>query len=536
MSSVKAIVLEKDGPMLTVLAADGSFQKIRCRKEVEIGAEIELPATAARQIPGWRIAAGVAAVFLVALMGIFGWNIYQPRTAMAMLSVDINPSLQLTLDQKGRILEWESLNPDAEQVLSGLAIKGEPWEKALEQIIGHSVDLNYLNQEHTWVVVGYSPVEENIELPAEKLNSEEIVKHVEEAAAGKGVTPKVAVYQMTSQEKVQAKENGLSLGEYALVDTAQKAGVELQAGEVKKTEERTRLLEKPEFQEQMLKDNRVKGNEKKAANVGSQTNSNQMNNSNKAGEINPWNAWGSSGSSGNQGTNGSGNMLSTYGIQAFGLNNSWLPGIQFPTFHMPSSASGQNKASITDKDTNKNSNSQNQDNKNNGSGKSNNGNQNNGINGGSGNNSNGGWGGTPYRSGGSPYSNGGGTSGSSGNNSNGNNNSNPYGSWGGSPYSGWGSSSYGTPYSNPYSNGSGSGNNNNSKENNQNDKKQNENSDKKPSNNGNNTNGGNKTSSSSGSNSKGGSINNSYGSWGSGSFGNGGKSPYAGWGSNPFGR
>jgi hypothetical protein len=254
MSKLKAVVLEKNGTLLTVLSSDGMFKKLRHKGPVEVGEEIQI--STANPVPVWRVGASVAAIFIMVFMGLFGWNAFQPQTAVAMLSVDINPSLQLTLDRKGRVLELESLNPDAVQLLAGLPLKGEPWREALSQIIEQSVKLHYLNSEHTWVVVGYSPIDSGRNLTTEEINSEEIAKQIDSAA--KGIKPTVAVYELTNEEQVQAREIGLSLGEYALVNTAKKAGIQVKPEAVKKTDERVRLLEKPEIQEQMKKEKRIK--------------------------------------------------------------------------------------------------------------------------------------------------------------------------------------------------------------------------------------------------------------------------------------
>ncbi len=258
MSQLRAVVLEKNGTQLTVLSTDGAFQKLRYKGAVEVGEEIQIPAV--QKTPIWRIGASVAAIFLMVFMGVFGWNAFQPRTAVAMLSMDINPSLQLTLDQKGRVLGLESLNPDAEQLLSGLSLKGEPWEKALSRIVEQSVNLHYLNSEHPWILVGYSPMKSEQNISPDEINADEITKQVEGSAKEKGVSPQVAVYNLTAEEKVQAQETGLTLGEYALVNTAERAGFKIQPEAIKKTDERVRLLEKTEIQEQMKKETKVKLN------------------------------------------------------------------------------------------------------------------------------------------------------------------------------------------------------------------------------------------------------------------------------------
>lgn len=255
MSQLRAVVLEKNNKKITVLTTNGSFQTLRYKGNVEIGEEIQLPTQSKVSI--WRIGTSIAAVFLLTFMGIFGWSAFQPRTAVAMISLDINPSLQFTLDQKGEVLELESLNSDADQLITGLSLKGKTWEKALNEIIQKSVALKYLTEEQRWVVVGYSSVEPDKELSNETINTEKITKKVLEAVHEQGLTPTVAVYELTSEQKKQAHDTGLSLGEYALVDTAQKAGVEVRPETVKEKDQRERLLDTPEIQEQLRKDKRV---------------------------------------------------------------------------------------------------------------------------------------------------------------------------------------------------------------------------------------------------------------------------------------
>ncbi len=255
MSQIKAVVLEKHKNSITVLTGDGAFQTLKYKGDAEVGEEIQLPVQSRATF--WRIGASVAAVVLLALMGIFGWNAWQPRTAVAMISLDINPSLQLTVDQKGEVLELESLNSEAEQLVTGLSLKGKSWGEALNEIIQKSVALNYLSEEENWVVVGYSSAAPDQKEPSAKsstINTEAITQQVQQAVHEQGLKPTVAVYELTSEQKKQAEETGLTLGEYALADTAQKAGIKVEPKDLKAKEERARLLETPEIQEQMRKD------------------------------------------------------------------------------------------------------------------------------------------------------------------------------------------------------------------------------------------------------------------------------------------
>ncbi|AGA70804.1 hypothetical protein Desdi_3418 [Desulfitobacterium dichloroeliminans LMG P-21439] len=255
MSQNKGVVLEKNNQKITVLTGDGAFKTLKYKGNVEIGEEIQLPTQ--YKMPIWRIGASIAAVFILTFMSIFGWSVFQPRTAVAMISLDINPSLQLTLDQKGEVLELESLNSEAEQLMLGLSLEGKAWEEALDEIIQKSAALQYLTEEQSWIVIGYSAVDTKKKLLAETINTEEVTRKVQEAVEEQGLKPAVAVYELTSEQKQQAQEKGLSLGEYALVDTAQKVGITVDSQTVKEKGQRERLLDTPEIQEQLRKDNHI---------------------------------------------------------------------------------------------------------------------------------------------------------------------------------------------------------------------------------------------------------------------------------------
>ena len=100
MSKMKAVVLEKSGSRYTVLGQDGTFRQVHRRLNAEVGEEVQIqPWT--EYFSGIRIWAGAVALFFLVLTTLLGWNLYQAPTAVALLSVDINPSVQFSLDQQG---------------------------------------------------------------------------------------------------------------------------------------------------------------------------------------------------------------------------------------------------------------------------------------------------------------------------------------------------------------------------------------------------------------------------------------------------
>ncbi|EGW38893.1 anti-sigma factor domain-containing protein [Desulfosporosinus sp. OT] len=254
MSKMKAVVIEKSDLHYTVLGTDGSFRKIRSRLLAEVGEEIEIQHNARDFFRGLRLWAGVAAMFLLIFVALLGWNLYQTPTAVAMLSVDINPSVQFTLDAQGHLLKFNTQNEDAKRMLSRVDLTGKPIDEVLEQIVTEAFDQKYLNSEQRWVMVGYSPMsDKTLDQMPKELNETQITSWVTETVEKKGLTPQVAVFPLTPQDRELAQKGDLSLGEYGLWETAQKAGVVTQSDKLKlkDTSERVRLLENPQVQEQI---------------------------------------------------------------------------------------------------------------------------------------------------------------------------------------------------------------------------------------------------------------------------------------------
>ncbi len=251
MSKMKAVVLEKTGSQYTVLEENGTFRRVYRRQDAEVGEEIEIR-TGMEIFSGVRVWAGAAAVFLLVLTALLGWNLYQAPTAVALLSVDINPSVQFTLDAQGHLLNLQTQNEDAKRMLSQMDLTGKPLDQVLEQVVNQAVKQKFLDSAQHWVVVGYSPMSDKTAAQMPKvLNKNQIITWVREKVEKQGFTPQVAVFALTSQERELAQKGKLTLGEYALWQTAQKAGVVTRPEMLKETSERIRLLDNPLVQAQI---------------------------------------------------------------------------------------------------------------------------------------------------------------------------------------------------------------------------------------------------------------------------------------------
>src|SRR5665648_744480 len=251
MSKIKAVVLEKYGSRYTVLDQDGTFRQVHRRLDAEVGEEIQI-ASWTEYFGGVRIWAGAVALFVLVITSVLGWNMIQAPTVVALLSVDINPSLQLEIDNQGCFVAFKTQNEDAKRMLNGINFKGKPVDEILEDIVSQAFDQKFLTTEQPWVVVGYSPMtNKTLEQMPKALNRPQITSWVTKIGEKKGLTPQIAVFALTSQERELAQKGDLTLGQYALWQTADKAGVVIPPEKLKDSTERVRLLENPQVQVQI---------------------------------------------------------------------------------------------------------------------------------------------------------------------------------------------------------------------------------------------------------------------------------------------
>ena len=92
----------------------------------------------------------IAACLTLALVGGAGGIFYQQSNAVAsVVSLDVNPSIELKVNQKEKVLDCTPLNQEAEAVLSdmggGADLKGTKLEVAVNAVVGALVSSGYLD-------------------------------------------------------------------------------------------------------------------------------------------------------------------------------------------------------------------------------------------------------------------------------------------------------------------------------------------------------------------------------------------------------
>ena len=162
----------------------------------------------------------VAACLAVMLLG-GGGVFYQRANAVAsVVSLDVNPSIELKVNRSEKVLACTPLNEDAKAILAdmsnGADLKGAKLDVAVNAIVGSLVRNGYLDSISSAIMIS---VEDKDTARAEKLQREltSTVDGVLQTSEAKAAVLTQTLTQDAGREQ-QARENSISTGKAALVN------------------------------------------------------------------------------------------------------------------------------------------------------------------------------------------------------------------------------------------------------------------------------------------------------------------------------
>ena len=150
---MKYLVMETHPAYAVLLDEEGRFVRA-ANFRYQVGQKVE-DAVLLREPAGKRdwvkpVSGAVAAAACLALTiaGYFGY--YAPNfTAYGTLRMEINPSVQMTLSETGRVLDLDGLNADGETLAEGYDYRGKNRDQAAEELVERAIDMGFLSNGDT---------------------------------------------------------------------------------------------------------------------------------------------------------------------------------------------------------------------------------------------------------------------------------------------------------------------------------------------------------------------------------------------------
>ena len=175
----------------------------------------EIRATPKRKPRSHLFLAAAAALVLV-IGGAAGYGGYQQYFAVdSIVELDVNPSIELEVNRRERVLSAQALNPDAEAILDGMDLKNTDLQVAMNAIIGSMLKNGYINDLSNSVLITV----ENDDLARGSDLQQRLTEEVSamlETSSVQGAVLSQTLDQNTGASEL-ARQYGISEGKAALI-------------------------------------------------------------------------------------------------------------------------------------------------------------------------------------------------------------------------------------------------------------------------------------------------------------------------------
>ena len=151
MKAQTGIVMKIEKNTAVVMKNGGEFVSLPANRSWKTGEVILLPEKRRSLRPCYTAAACLALVFT---LGAGSFHYYYAQTSL--VSIDVNPSIELGINRFNRVVETRALNPEGEQILAEQNLKNLPWQEAVDTIMGAEEMEGYFNSASDIVVTVYA--------------------------------------------------------------------------------------------------------------------------------------------------------------------------------------------------------------------------------------------------------------------------------------------------------------------------------------------------------------------------------------------
>lgn len=225
----KGTILSIEDMTATVMTEDCRLINVIAQPGMTVGEEIKMKTNIeTARVPSTRktwIAAIAAAVALAVLGGAMAWNIIQNQKVYARISVDVNPSVEFSLNKDLTVVAVKAMNEDAAEYLSNQKFTGMAWQKAVEKWVEILRASNQIEVQEV-LISGVFP-EEAVKLQEQLL----LFENNPEQGEMNGLMVRV-IYSTDPEVMKQAKENGLSVGRQMLLNQSKEQNKEWNEGNI----------------------------------------------------------------------------------------------------------------------------------------------------------------------------------------------------------------------------------------------------------------------------------------------------------------
>lgn len=208
---MKNIVLEINHNEAVILSDDGTVSKIK-NNNYSIGQVISMENTKKPKSKLYTFAASFVAAMIILTVGVFAYF-----TPVNYVSLDVNPSIEYTINLFDRVLSFESVNEDGKQIIQNLNLKNKKITQALEETLEKIVAEGYITKsENAGVVISVTDSAKAEVLVNEILEKTE--KYLADNDESDEIDVDVEVEAVGRERVTEARKLGITPGKLNLIE------------------------------------------------------------------------------------------------------------------------------------------------------------------------------------------------------------------------------------------------------------------------------------------------------------------------------
>ena len=168
----------------------------------------------------YAVAACLSLVLVGAAAG--GFLLHQARTVTSVVSLDVNPSIQLQVNSSEKVLQVQALNAEAQEVLADMPLEGTHLNVEVYAIVGSLLQHGYLDSISSAILISV----EDADIQRASRLQQELTDQVGAALLNQQSQASILSQTLTSDQQLQdqAAQNNISVGKAALIQTIQQNG------------------------------------------------------------------------------------------------------------------------------------------------------------------------------------------------------------------------------------------------------------------------------------------------------------------------
>jgi len=235
----RGVVLEIRGERAVVLVHGGEFRRIRLDGRcLYVGQEIEVPSLPSRAF--WpvfsrpRLAVLVACMLIAVLMPFGYFEFMAPRPALASVCIDIDATLELGIDIRGKVVEARGVGDEGQAILQGVNWRGKQVDELIAELVKFSTDKG-LGQKDAGLdlLLTVIPVEGKTIPPGLEKRILGLQTAVEARLAAGSIKAPVTLLHGDGDLRKVAEQMEMSPGKVAVMLEAREHGLEITADEMR---------------------------------------------------------------------------------------------------------------------------------------------------------------------------------------------------------------------------------------------------------------------------------------------------------------